>query len=107
MDSTDYSGILLVATTPNPGIGEAEFNAWYANVHLKEIRERVPGIEGVERFRSDGGEDQAPRFLTVYRISRPASAILEDMRTAGLSDASPVIDMSGNPPAITSYDTVS
>ena len=105
MDSTTFSGVMLVATTPKPGVGEAEFNAWY-DIHVAEIREQVPGIEGVERFRTDAGEGQAPRYLTVYRISRPAPAILADIRTADLSDSGPVLDMGGNPPVITSFDAL-
>lgn len=106
MDSTTYSGVMLVTTTPKPGVGEAEFNAWYDNIHVTEIRDQVPGIEGVERFRTDAGDGQAPRYLTVYRISRPAPAILADIRAADLSDAAPMLDMVGNPPVITSFDAL-
>ena len=104
MDHT-YSGVMLVTTTPQAGVDEAEFNAWYDNTHLAEIRERVPGIEGVERFRAQA-DGQPPRYLAVYRISRPASDILADMQGADLSDATPWFDAGEHPPVITSYDAV-
>lgn len=105
MDDKTYSGVMLVTSTPHPGIDEAEYNAWYDNVHVSEIRSRVAGVEGVERFRTEDSGQQ-PRYLAVYRISRPASAILADIRDAGLSDASPILDMVDNPPVVTSYDTL-
>lgn len=106
MDQTStYSGVMLVTTTPHPGVDEAEFNAWYDDVHVAEIRERVPGVEGVERYRTET-DNQPPRYLTVYRISRPASAIMADLRNAGLSDAAPMLDMVENPPVVTSYDAL-
>ncbi|WP_309071997.1 hypothetical protein [Arthrobacter sp.] len=105
MDDTTYSGIMLVTTTPHPNLDEAEFNAWYDNIHISEIRARVAGIEAVERFCTEAGE-QPPRYLTVYRISRPAPAILADMRAAGLSDSAPMLDMLNNPPTIASYDAL-
>ncbi len=105
MDDPTYSGVMLVTTTPHPSLNEAEFNAWYDNIHIPELQARVRGIEAIERFRAEAG-DQPPRYLAVYRISRPASAILTDIRAADLSDAAPMLDMATTPPIITSYDAL-
>lgn len=105
MDETTYSGVMLITTTPHPGVDEAEFNAWYDNVHIAELRASVKGIEGVERFRTDADGPSA-RFLAVYRISRPAPEILADIRAADLSDTAPMLDMVDNPPVIASYDAL-
>lgn len=105
MDDPTYSGVMLVTTTPHPGLTEAEFNAWYDKIHIPEIRARVAGVQAVERFRAEAG-DQPPRYLAVYRISRPVSEILTDIRAAGLSDSAPMLDMVTNPPTITSYDAL-
>jgi hypothetical protein len=47
------------------------FNAWYSDVHLKDVL-KVPGIVGAQRFSlSDVQRDQPPfpwRYLALYEI---------------------------------------
>lgn len=43
--------MMVVQTNPKPG-REDEFNAWYDNVHLKEVLQ-VPGFVAARRFELD------------------------------------------------------
>ncbi|WP_457100720.1 hypothetical protein [Microbacterium sp. P5_E9] len=105
MDAKPYAGVMLVTTTPRDGVSELDFNTWYNHTHLPEIQARVPGVESVERFRQQE-PGQPVRYLAAYHISRPAAEILADMRAADLDDASPMLDLAGNPPVIASYDAL-
>ena len=56
----------------NPVEGQEDaFNAWYSDVHLKDVL-KVPGIVGAQRFSlSDVQRDQPPfpwRYLALYEI---------------------------------------
>ena len=56
----------------NPVEGEEDaFNAWYSDVHLKDVL-KVPGIVAAQRFKlSDAQRDQPPfpwRYLALYEI---------------------------------------
>lgn len=96
--------LLLVTTTPNPSVAEADFNTWYDEVHIPEIRSRVAGIESVERYRA--ADADPARFLALYRTSRPASEVLADLRAADLSDSTAMLDISGNAPTITAFNAL-
>lgn len=106
MEKTTYSGVMLVTTTPSPGVTEADFNTWYDEIHIPEVQAFVPGVDAVERFRTDNA-GLPPRYLAVYRISRPAAAILTDLAAAELTGTPDMLDMVDNPPSITSYNTFS
>ena len=97
------TGVLMVTTTPRPGVSEELFNKWYDEVHIPEILERIPGVGSVERFK---GAEDAPsaRFLAIYRTTRPAAEVLADLRGAGFSSVSEMLDMDTNPPVIIPFD---
>lgn len=97
------SGVLVVTTTPRPGVSDEHFNKWYDEVHIPEILERVPGVGSVERFRNPADDPQV-RFLAIYRTTRPAAEVLASLRGAGLSSTSEMLDMEGHPPVITPFD---
>jgi len=55
----------------NPVEGEEDANAWYSDVHLKDVL-KVPGIVAAQRFKlSDVQRDKPPfpwRYLALYEI---------------------------------------
>ncbi len=63
---------LIVFTEPTPG-REDEFNAWYDEVHLRDVLE-IPGFVAAQRFRLseaqiDGAGEAAPaRYVAIYEI---------------------------------------
>lgn len=103
MVENSNSGVLMVTTTPRPGISDEHFNKWYDEVHIPEILERVPGVGSVERFRCPTDEPQV-RFLAIYRTTRPAAEVLAALRGAGLSSSSEMLDMETNPPVVSPFD---
>ena len=65
------AGVGFVGFT-NPIEGQEDaFNAWYSDVHLKDVL-KVPGIVAAQRFKlSDVQRDQPPfpwRYLALYEI---------------------------------------
>jgi hypothetical protein len=67
-------GILAVQTEAKPG-QEAEFNAWYNDVHVPEILS-TPGFETCRRYRilrspmaPAGHEEEWAKYLAIYEIS--------------------------------------
>ncbi|GAA2976147.1 hypothetical protein JOD63_003412 [Microbacterium terrae] len=99
------TGLLIVTTTPAPGVSEPDFHRWYDEVHVPELRQRVPGIESVERYRGSDAEHPT-RFVAVYRISRPANDVLADMRTPGVPGAAAFVDVAAHPPVIAGFDAI-
>ena len=62
--------VLVVETDPVEG-REAEWAAFYDNVHIPEILERVPGFHAATRFRrpdSGPGASTDHGYLTIYEI---------------------------------------
>ncbi|MDK1361116.1 hypothetical protein QNO00_12685 [Arthrobacter sp. zg-Y1219] len=104
MDNNN-SGVLMVTTTPRPGISDERFNKWYDEVHIPEILERVPGVGSVERFRCPPGEPEV-RFLAIYRTTRPAAEVLEALRGAALSSSAEMLDMETHPPVVAPFDAL-
>ena len=100
--------LLLVWSTPASAEVEDEFNRWYAETHIPEVRAAVPSITVVNRYRlhsSLAGLPEAPRYLTVYEVDDAdvdaASALLYG--SLGSTTQTDTIDMTGNPPSIEWY----
>jgi hypothetical protein len=79
----------LVFSNPTAG-KDAEYNAWYDDVHLGDVK-RVPGVTGAVRYElaPTGGPDApapAHRYLAVYDLDPkvdPAEVLGELMKRAG------------------------
>jgi len=99
--------------TTSPDV-EAEFNAWYDNIHLIEIMSKFPQISRAERFRI--APDQPPgsgalplhRYLTVYEIEVPDVQRFAADLVAALEDGtltpSDTIDFSECAPSLVFYE---
>lgn len=68
------AGLLLAWASPKGAETEAEFNAWYDDVHIPQVRAAVPSITAVHRYRtaaiSAGAQPgQSPHlYLAVYEL---------------------------------------
>ena len=62
----DAGGMLVIAINVPPE-AEAEFNAWYDEEHIPNLR-TVPGMLCARRFKSESG---ARRYIAVYHLSTP------------------------------------
>lgn len=66
---------------------EDEYNDWYDNVHLRDVR-AVPGVVGAERFRlvvNIGTAEHVYKYCAIYEVDSdaPAGVVEELQRRAG------------------------
>ena len=62
--------LLIVAATVDPAV-ETDWNRWYNEIHLPEIRE-CPGFLSGQRYVSPG-PDGANRYVAIYEVDGPAA----------------------------------
>src|SRR5215471_17885239 len=97
-------GLLLAWTSPASAETEDEFNAWYDKVHIPQVREAIPSITAVHRYRtadfSHGtAEGQSPyAYLAVYEMDSAdvasAAAALADGVGSGRIELTSAMDTS-------------
>src|SRR4051794_4263244 len=56
-------GLMLNLASVDPA-HEDDFNRWYEEEHLPDVRKRFPEITSARRYRATDGEE--PRYLVVY-----------------------------------------
>jgi hypothetical protein len=89
--------VLLVSTNPASEAQTDEYNAWYTDVHIPQIVERVPGFVGCTRYVLHDSSPVRPdqRYLAVYEIEAddPGAALeaLGAALAAGQLDMSPAL----------------
>jgi hypothetical protein len=74
--------LFLVFTNPVAGRDD-EYNTWYDEVHLGDVR-RVPGVVDAKRYElvptgGDGAPAPAHRYLAVYELDRDGAAVLAEL----------------------------
>ena len=83
---------LIVYTSPADG-KEAEYNAWYDDIHLPEFS-ALPGVINGRRFKVAG--DGKPQYAAIYELSSHPDDVMAAMN-AGIKDGtmhmSDVIDV--------------
>ena len=72
---------LIVYTSPADG-KEAEYNAWYDDIHLPEFS-ALPGVINGRRFKV--AADGKPRYAAIYELSSHPDAVMAAMN-AGIKD---------------------
>jgi hypothetical protein len=87
--------IMAVLTNPSSPEQEAEYNAWYNEVHLKELME-VPGIVGATRYKLAEGASPAQsehRYLALYEVDGDPATVMAELgsRSSGMN-ISPALD---------------
>lgn len=99
---------LLIALTSPAGADSLEdFNTWYDQTHIPEIRAVLPSVTEVNRYvlaAPDAAAHELPRYLAVYEIddadpSAAAAALGAAMGTGQLT-LTPALDGTVNPPVL-------
>lgn len=110
MNDSSSTGVMVVFSSPAPGVSEEAFNEWYDGTHAPEILKHVPGVLSVRRFRLAASQmrpSEAQPFLAIYEIDRPAEEVLKSLSAASPSlTFSDVLDRETNIPALHVYDSL-
>ena len=61
--------VLIVETGPAEGRDD-DWNAWYDEVHIPEILEKIPGFHAATRFERPPGPTRAPEGRTTAPCTR-------------------------------------
>ena len=106
-------GIMVVQSRPSDPAREDEYNDWYSNTHLPEIR-AVPGFVAARRYRvHDGGavaaDPSAHSYLAIYEIDADDLSVpvneLRARSAAGQAHRSDVLQ-TDPPPVVTLYELI-
>jgi len=65
-------GVLIVPSGPSDPSREDEYNEWYDNTHIREVRD-VPGVVSTRRFtlsavQRNALDESTPRYLAIYEL---------------------------------------
>jgi hypothetical protein len=99
-------GIMLVQSGPSDPAREDEYNDWYANTHIPQIR-AVPGITGARRYKAlNPANGDARPYLAVYDLD--ADDLTDPIKELRARSASGEVQMSDAlqldpPPLVTVY----
>jgi hypothetical protein len=83
---------------------DAEYEKWYEDIHIPDVRAAIPSITAVNRYRRVDlrGGGGAPRYIAVYELGdadvAKAAAQLGEAGQAGRLRMTETIDMADNPP---------
>jgi len=105
-------GMMLVQSRPASPDREDDFNAWYRDVHLPQIR-AIPGFVAARRYRVHGdvlgGDGAVPEYVAVYDIEADDITLpVQELRTrsaAGQMTHSDSLAVTP-PPIVTLYELI-
>jgi len=106
--------LLLAWSTPASDETTAEFNTWYDETHIPQIRELIPSVSVVNRYQLTAVDPSAPagpvRYLAVYEMDdadvATAAAALGGALGSGKLTMTATMDVAANPPATEWYQHV-
>ncbi|MBI4297466.1 MAG: hypothetical protein HY676_02920 [Chloroflexi bacterium] len=58
--------LFLVGIAYKDPAQETEFNRWYEEIHIPEVRRAIPGMTKVTRYKATDRE--GPQFLAIYEL---------------------------------------
>jgi hypothetical protein len=88
-------GLLLAWSSPVSDEREAEFNSWYDDTHIPQVRTAIASITAVHRFRTAYAMDSADVAA--------AMAALGQAGAEGRLDPTDTMDVTDNPPVLQWY----
>ena len=97
---------LIAHSSPTSPEQEEAFNDWYTKIHVPQVREAIPSITEVSRYRTvdPTGHNKEIRYIAVYEIDIDdvaiAAAQLGAAMQGGTMDMDDAMDLSANPPVI-------
>jgi hypothetical protein len=102
--------LFLAWSSPTSDETDAEFNDWYQNTHMPQVRAAIPSITSVRRYRTadlPGGQQPAHRYLAIYELDTddiPAAAAAIGLAARqGKMDFTDAIDLTDVPPVMHWY----
>jgi hypothetical protein len=100
-------GIMVVQSSPSGPDREDEYNDWYDNTHIPQIR-AIPGFTAARRYKLTGlGTQDAPAYLAIYHIEADDLAIpvaeLRARSRSGQHTASDALSLDP-PPVVAVYE---
>ena len=107
--------MLLAWSNPVDEASDGEFNAWYDDTHVPQVRATIPAITAVQRYRqadlpAEAGASSVHRYLAVYEMDTDdvagAIAALGAAVAAGQLDLTTTMDLTTNPPVLHWYQAV-
>src|SRR5690349_19455989 len=100
--------LLLVWSSPASADVEDEFNRWYDESHVPELRAAIPSITVAHRYRLRAEPGQVgTRYLTTYEFDEDdveaAVAAFNGALGSGRVGSTQTIDLTNQPPVIQWY----
>jgi len=98
------NAMFLAWSSPISPEADEEFNRWYVDTHIPQVRTAIPAVTQVRRYRLLGsGQAGAPvRYLCSYELAdgdaAAAAAALAAAGKAQAFDLTPTMDLIGAPP---------
>jgi hypothetical protein len=97
-------GLFIAYSSAVPG-KDAEYEEWYQQIHIPDVRAAIPSITAVNRYKLvdlQGGGNGAPRYIAVYELGdadvATAAGQLGAAGAEGRLRMTDTIDMTDNPP---------
>jgi hypothetical protein len=100
--------LFLAWASPVDDASDKEFNTWYDDTHISEVRAAIPAITAVHRYALEdptGGGQSIRRYLAVYEIDTDdvAGAAAALQAATGSMNLSSTLDLAANPPDVQWY----
>jgi hypothetical protein len=102
--------LFLAWSSPTSDETEAEFNDWYVNTHIPQVRAAIPSITSVHRYRTadlPGAQQPKQRYLAVYELDTEdiptAAAAIGAAAQQGKIDFTDTIDLANVLPVLHWY----
>ncbi|RBY85869.1 DUF4286 family protein [Blastococcus sp. TF02A-26] len=101
-------GLFIAHSSAVPG-REAEYEQWYDEIHVPDVRAAIPSVTAVHRYRRVdlAGGGGAPRYVAVYELAdadvATAAAQLGAAGAEGRLRMTDAMDVSDNPPELQWY----
>ncbi|MFK0288679.1 hypothetical protein ACIQVL_50635 [Streptomyces sp. NPDC090499] len=100
------TAMFLAWSSPVSPEAEDEFNDWYVNTHVPQVREAVPAVTAVRRYAllGSGGEAGPRRYLCCYELADAdaagAAQALSSAAEQGRFEMTPAMDRTTAPPEL-------
>lgn len=97
---------LLAYSSPASPEQEQQFNDWYDKVHIPQVRDVLPNVTSVTRYRvvDPNGAASGARFLAIYEMDGDDVAAAAGAMGAavqnGQFDTTPAMDVTVRPPEL-------
>lgn len=109
--------LLIAHTRPRSSTDEADFNTWYAETHIPQVIETIPGIVGCTRFHLaqsqlvDQSDLPSHNYVAFYDVESDALSDVVDAFAAALTNGTielhESVDVSAFAPQLLFYSPIS